>query len=69
MVGNIDGKQKDAIENLTRELVERILQLPAESLRKAALNNDGALLVCSEETLRIKLGSETLTKKENKIQV
>jgi glutamyl-tRNA reductase len=53
MVGNIDGKQKVAIENLSRELVERIIQLPAESLRKAALNNDGALLAAAKRLFEL----------------
>lgn len=44
----IDEKQRAVVEDLTKELAERILQIPAERLREAALNNDGTLLSAAE---------------------
>jgi glutamyl-tRNA reductase len=44
MVGSISEKESTVITNLTKELTERILQLPVESLRRAALNRDVELL-------------------------
>jgi glutamyl-tRNA reductase len=53
MVGNVNREQKVAIENLTKELAERILQLPIETLRKAALNNDDALLSAAKRLFEL----------------
>jgi glutamyl-tRNA reductase len=53
IVADLNGEQKVAIENLTKELTERILQPPVESLRKAALNNDGALLSAAKKLFEL----------------
>ena len=45
----IDEKQRVVVEELTKELMERILQIPAERLREAALNHDGNLLLAAEK--------------------
>lgn len=44
MIRDISDDQRLVIENLTRELTERILQLPIENLRDAALNDDNSLV-------------------------
>jgi glutamyl-tRNA reductase len=44
MVRKLSEEQKLVIENLTKELAERILQLPLENMRKAALNRDSTTL-------------------------
>lgn len=49
----IDEKQRAVVEGLTKELVERILQIPAERLREAALNNDGTLLSAAEKLFNL----------------
>lgn len=56
----VDEKQRTVVEDLTKELVERILQIPAERLREAALNHDGTLLSAAEKLFNLK------TKKKKK---
>lgn len=53
MARNMNEKQKSVIENLTRELAERILQSPIENLRKAALNRDAALLSAAKKLFEL----------------
>jgi glutamyl-tRNA reductase len=54
MMRGLDEKQRVVVEDLTRELVERILQVPAERLREAALDNDGSLLSAAEKLFYLK---------------
>lgn len=49
MLINVNREQHETIENLTRELADRILQLPIENLRTAALNNDRWLISAAEK--------------------
>jgi glutamyl-tRNA reductase len=53
IIKGIDEKQRVVVEDLTKELVERILQIPAERLREAALNNDGNLLSAAEKLFNL----------------
>ncbi len=53
MVGNTSEKKRSVIENLTKELAERILQFPIENLRKAALNRDAALLSAAKKLFEL----------------
>ena len=53
IVRNIDEEQKLVIENLTKELAERILQLPIENMRKAALKRDSATLSAARKLFEL----------------
>jgi glutamyl-tRNA reductase len=53
MVGNVNQEQKKVIENLTKELAERILQQPIESLRKGALNRDATLMSAAKKLFEL----------------
>lgn len=53
MVGSTSEENRSVIENLTKELSERILQLPIENLRKAALSKDGALLSAAKKLFEL----------------
>jgi glutamyl-tRNA reductase len=53
MVGNLSQEQKVVIENLTKELAERILQQPVESLRKGALNRDATLMSAAKKLFEL----------------
>jgi glutamyl-tRNA reductase len=53
MVKNISKEQKFVLENLTKELAERILQLPIENLRKAALNRDTTMLSAARKLFEL----------------
>jgi len=53
MVGNVSQEQKTVIANLTKELAERILQLPIKSLRQGALNNDTTLLSAAKKLFEL----------------
>lgn len=53
MARDLNGEQRSVIENLTKELAERILQLPIENLRKAALNKDAALLSVAKKLFEL----------------
>lgn len=44
-----DEKKLAILERFSRELVERVAQIPIEQLRKAALNSDGELLSAAEK--------------------
>jgi len=49
-----DKEKRLVIERFSRELTERILQLPVEELKEASLNNDSALLSAAEKLFRVK---------------
>jgi len=53
MVRNLNEEQKLVIENLTKELAERILQLPIENMRKAALNRDSTTLSAARKLFEL----------------
>lgn len=53
-MGWTDDKRLGVMDRFSRELVERILQVPIERLRDAALKNNGALLSAAEELFGIK---------------
>jgi len=53
MIGNVSQEQKVVIENLTKELAERILQQPVESLRKSALNRDATLMAAAKKLFEL----------------
>lgn len=53
MVSNINEEQKLVIENLTKELAERILELPIENMRKAALNRDSTTLSAARKLFEL----------------
>jgi len=50
---DLDEKQRTVVEDLTKELMERILQIPTERLREAALNHDGTLLSAAEKLFNL----------------
>lgn len=45
IINGLNDDQRLVIENLTKELVERILQSPIENLRKATLNGDKSVFI------------------------
>lgn len=49
-----DEKKLAVLERFSRELVERVAQIPIEQLRKAALNSDGDLLSAAEKLFQTK---------------
>jgi glutamyl-tRNA reductase len=49
-----DEKRVGILDRFSRELVERILQLPIDQLREAALNNDDGLLSAAEKLFKVK---------------
>jgi glutamyl-tRNA reductase len=53
IVRNINVEQKLVIENLTKELAERILQVPIENLRKAALDRDTTVLSAARKLFEL----------------
>ena len=48
-LGESDEKKIMVLERFSRELIERIAQMPIEQLRKASLNSNGTLLSAAEE--------------------
>ena len=48
-LGESDEKKLLVLERFSRELIERIAQIPIEQLKKAALNGDGELLSAAEQ--------------------
>ena len=55
-MGEADKKKLMVMDRFSKELVERILQIPIEQLRDAALKNNGSLLAAAEELFGIKTG-------------
>jgi glutamyl-tRNA reductase len=55
MINGIDETQQVIVENLTKELVEKILQLPIENLRNATLNGENNLLIAANDLFRLNL--------------
>jgi glutamyl-tRNA reductase len=53
MVRNLEEEQKLVIENLTKVLAERILRLPIENMRKAALNRDSTTLSAARKLFEL----------------
>ncbi|MDH5787726.1 MAG: glutamyl-tRNA reductase, partial [Candidatus Bathyarchaeota archaeon] len=53
-IGESDKRKCVIIDRFSRELVERIMQLPIEELREAALQNDGTLLSAAEKLFRVR---------------
>jgi glutamyl-tRNA reductase len=49
-----DAKKVGILDRFSRELVERVLQMPIDQLREAALNNDNGLLSAAEKLFRVK---------------
>lgn len=49
-----DEKKMQILDRFSRELVERVLQMPIDQLREAALNNDDGLLSAAEKLFKIK---------------
>ena len=53
-MGESDARKVGVLDRFSRELVERVLQLPIDQLREAALNNDNGLLSAVEKLFKIK---------------
>ena len=53
-MGESDARKVSVIDRFSRELVERVLQLPIDQLREAALNNDDGLLSAMERLFKVK---------------
>jgi len=49
-----DEKKVGILDRFSRELVERILQVPIDQLREAALNSDDGLLSAAEKLFKVK---------------
>jgi len=49
-----DEKKMQILDRFSRELVERVLQMPIDQLREAALNSDDDLLSAAEKLFKIK---------------
>ena len=49
MLKGIDESQRVVVEDLTKKLMEKMLQTPTERLREAALNHDGSILSAAEK--------------------
>jgi glutamyl-tRNA reductase len=53
-LGESDERKLVILERFSRELIERIAQIPIEQLRNAALNSDGDLLSAAEKIFHTK---------------
>jgi len=51
-MGESDGRKISVMERFSKELVERIMQVPMERLKRAALNNEGELLSAAEKLFK-----------------
>lgn len=60
-IHGISDDQRVVIENLTKELAERILQLPINNLREAALNDDNSLLSAANRLFSLKDEQELMS--------
>jgi glutamyl-tRNA reductase len=49
-----DGKKLTIMDRFSKELIERILQIPIEQLRKASISDDVALLSSAEKLFQVK---------------
>ncbi|HUW48143.1 MAG TPA: hypothetical protein VMW36_05330, partial [Patescibacteria group bacterium] len=58
-MGESDERKISVMERFSKELVERIMQFPMEELKKAALNNESALLSAAEKLFRTKNAGDT----------
>jgi glutamyl-tRNA reductase len=54
MINGIDEDQRQIIDDLTRALVEKILQSPIENLRNATLNGESQLLLAANSLFNLK---------------
>ncbi|MCJ7470896.1 hypothetical protein MUO74_10495, partial [Candidatus Bathyarchaeota archaeon] len=52
-MGESDKKKLTIIDRFSRELIERVLQIPLEQLRKASLDNNTTLLSIAERLFQI----------------
>ena len=55
MLNGINENQSVIIENLTKQLVEKILQLPIENLRDSTLNGEKELLLAASSLFNLKV--------------
>ena len=53
-MGESDEKKIAVVDRFSRELVERIAQVPIKQLRKAALISDEELLIAAERIFQTK---------------
>lgn len=53
-----DEEQRVVIEDLSKKLMERMLQTPTEQLREAALNHDGSVLSAAEKLFNLEKRSD-----------
>ncbi|WP_309493123.1 glutamyl-tRNA reductase [Candidatus Hecatella orcuttiae] len=59
MLGGGDGRWRRFLEDLSRELVERIFHYPVQALRKAAEKDQAAFISAVQELFNLKAGGET----------
>jgi len=57
-MGESDEKKLAIIDRFSRELVERVVQVPLNQLREAGLNGDGKLIAAAEQLFRIESRNE-----------
>jgi len=53
-MGESDGKKLAVLDRFSRELVERVLQLPLDQLKQAAVDSDDGLLSAAERLFKVK---------------
>jgi glutamyl-tRNA reductase len=53
-IGELDKEKLAIIDRFSRELIERVAQIPIEQLRKAALSSDDYLLEAAERLFNTK---------------
>jgi len=58
MLKGIDESQRVVVEDLTKKLMEKMLQAPTERLREAALDHDGSILSAAEKLFDSATGKE-----------
>lgn len=58
LLGEIDVDQRVVVVDLSRKLMERMLQVPTEQLREAALNHDGRVLSAAEKLFNLDVNKE-----------
>jgi glutamyl-tRNA reductase len=56
-MGEFDKKKLIVLDRFSRELTERIVQIPVEQLRAAALNNDGEVLSVAKKIFKTETSS------------
>jgi glutamyl-tRNA reductase len=53
-IGEKDERKLQVLERFSRELMERILQIPVDQLKRAALDSDDGLVAAAQKLFKVK---------------